>query len=211
MLERCISFFWECILVNLGSYIMSAMLLVIACKRPHSKIIHHFTTVLKCLSACQLGKTVKYEIPGNFLLTWSPNFGWHFQVIWYFDMKSFWKHYLDHCQIKKIPQDSIPCTLHSWPKEMHCLEKILNLHRSQWDLSSFTNSKTWHTLRLFKISGELFEIFEWVFSQPVSNSHYKIQPCRGPLTLTLGHRGIQWIYGAFLLRLSVYLVRVDAG
>ena len=36
-----------------------------------------------------------------------------------------------------------------------------------------------------------------------SNSHDHIRPCRGHLTSTLGHRGSQWIHGAFLLRLSV--------
>ena len=111
MLESCISFFWECILVKLGSYIIFAMLLVITCKRPHSKIPHRFPTVLKCLSACQLRKTMKNEIFGNFLQTWSPKCAWLFQVIWYFDTKSFLKHYLEHCWNKKIPQDSIPCTL----------------------------------------------------------------------------------------------------
>ena len=30
--------------------------------------------------------------------------GWLFQVIWYFDMKSFLKHYLEHCRIKKYPR-----------------------------------------------------------------------------------------------------------
>ena len=100
-LESCISFFWECILVKLGSYIILAMLLLITCKRPHSKIPHRFPTVLKCLSACQLSKTVKYEISDNFLLTWFPKFGWLFQVIGYIRMKSFLKHNLAHCQIRK--------------------------------------------------------------------------------------------------------------
>ncbi len=103
MLECCISFFRECMLVNRGSSIISAMLLVIKCKRPHFKIPHHIPTVLKCLSACPIRKTVKYKISGKFLLTWSPNFGCHFQLIWYFDMKSFLKHYSEHCRIKKYP------------------------------------------------------------------------------------------------------------
>ena len=41
------------------------------------------------------------------------------------------------------------------------------------------------------------------FLRPVSNSHDKIGPCWGHLALTLGHSWSQWIYGAFLLRLSV--------
>ena len=104
MLKCYISFFWGCIWVNPGSYIISAILLVIKCKRPHSEIPHHFPTVLKYLTACLLRKTVKYEISGNFLLTRSPNFGGRFQVIWYFDMKSFLKRYLEHCQIKNYPR-----------------------------------------------------------------------------------------------------------
>ncbi len=77
------------------------MLLVISYKRPHFKIPHRFLTVLKCLSACQLRKTVKYEISVNFSLTWSPKFGWLFQVIWYLDAKPFSQHYLEHCRIRK--------------------------------------------------------------------------------------------------------------
>ena len=88
-LESCISFFWECSLVKLVSYIVLPMLLVITCKRPHSKIHHHFPTVLKCLSASRHVKTVKYEISGNFPLTWSLKIVSIFQVIWYFGMKSF--------------------------------------------------------------------------------------------------------------------------
>ncbi len=64
--------------------------------------------------------------------------------------------------------------MHSWPKEMHHLEKISNFHCSQWDSSRFTNSKTQHTLGLFKISEEPLNIFEWVFLQPVLNSQNKI-------------------------------------
>ncbi len=51
-------------------------------------------------------------------------------------------------------------SMHSWPKETHRLQRIPNLHWLQWDLSSFTNSKIWHTLGLFKISEEPFDIFE---------------------------------------------------
>ena len=80
------------------------MLLVISYKRRHFIIPHHFLTVLKCLSACQLRKTVKYEISDNFSLTWSPKFGWLFQVIWYFDAKPFLQHYLEHCRITKYPR-----------------------------------------------------------------------------------------------------------
>ena len=98
--------------------------------------------------------------------------------------------------------------MHSWQKETHHLEKIPNLHCSQWDLSSFTNSKTQHTLGVFKISGEPFDIFEWVFLRPVSDFCDKIRPCRGHLTLTLVHRGSQWFYGAFLLRPSVCLTHL---
>ena len=94
-------------------------------------------------------------------------------------------------------------TMHPWSKEMHLLQRIPNLHWLQWNLSSFTNSKIWHTLGRFKISRERFDIFEKGFLRPVSNSHDQIQPCRGHLTSTLGHRGSQWIHGAFLLRLSV--------
>ncbi len=80
-LESCISFFWECSLVKLVLYIISAMLLVVTSKRPHSKIPYRFSTVLKCLSAIQPRKTVKYEIWGNFPLTWSLKFGCFFHVI----------------------------------------------------------------------------------------------------------------------------------
>ncbi len=83
-------------------------------------------------------------------------------------------------------------------------KKIPHLHCSQWDLSSFTNSKTRHTIGLFKILGELFDIFEWVFLRPVSKFRHKIRPFWGHLTLTLGHMGSQRIYAAFLLRLSVH-------
>ena len=99
-LDRCIAFFWECSLAKLGSYIISAMLLAITCKRTHFKIfLHRFPIVSKCLGACQLRKTMKYEISGNFSSTWSQKFHWLFQVISYFDMKSFLKHYLEHDRI----------------------------------------------------------------------------------------------------------------
>ncbi len=77
------------------------MLLVISYKRPHFKIPHHFLAVWKCLSACHLRKTVKYEISINISLTWSPKFSWLFQVIWYLDAKPFLQHYLEHCRITK--------------------------------------------------------------------------------------------------------------
>ncbi len=113
----------------------------------------------------------------------------------------FLKHYLENWRIKKNTQDFN--FTHSWPKEMHRLEEIPNFHWSQWDLSSFTNSKTRHTLGLFKISREPFDIFERGFLRPVSNSCDQIWPGRGHLTLTLGHWGSKGIHGAFLLRLSV--------
>ena len=103
-LESCLSLLWECSLVKLGSCIISPMRLVIICKRPHSKIPYGFSTVLKCLSAGQLRKIVKYETSDNFHLTWSLKFGWHFQAIGYFDMKSFLEHYLEHFRIKKYPR-----------------------------------------------------------------------------------------------------------
>ncbi len=57
-LESCISFFWECRLVKLVSYIVSPMLLVTTCKRSHSKIPHHFSTVLRWFIPEYEGKTV---------------------------------------------------------------------------------------------------------------------------------------------------------
>ncbi len=99
-LESCISFLRQCMLVKLGSYIISPILPVRTCKIPNSKIPHSSPTVLKCLSACQLRKTMKFELSGNFPLTWSLQFGWLFQVIRYFHIKYFVK-----------PQDSIPSTL----------------------------------------------------------------------------------------------------
>ncbi len=44
----------------------------VKCKRPHSKIPHHIPTVLKCLSACPLSKTVTYEISR----TWQGESSW---------------------------------------------------------------------------------------------------------------------------------------
>ena len=86
---------------------------------------------------------------------------------------------------------------------MHHLEKIPNLHELQWNLSSFTKSKTRHTLGLFKILREPLDIFGWGFLRPVSNTCDQIWPVGGHLTLTVGHSGSQGIHGAFLLRLSV--------
>ena len=80
-LDCCISFSRECNLVKLVSYIFCPMLLVITCKRPHSEIPDRFPTLLKCLSASQLRKTVKYEISDNFPLTWSLKIGWILRVI----------------------------------------------------------------------------------------------------------------------------------
>ncbi len=102
-LESYISFFWECNLLKLVSYIISPMLLVITCKRPHSKIPHRFPTVIKCLSASHLRKTVKYEISGNFRMTWSLKIGWLFQFIWYFDMQSFQNITWNTTELKKYP------------------------------------------------------------------------------------------------------------
>ncbi len=87
------------------------MVLVITCKRPHSIIPHSFLTVSKCLTACQLKMTMKCEFSSNFPLTWSLKFGCLFQVIWYFAMKPFVKHYLEDYRIGKIPPDSMSYTL----------------------------------------------------------------------------------------------------
>ena len=58
-----------------------------------------------------------------------------------------------------------------------------------------THSKiTYGSLAILKISGEPFDIFEW--------GH------QGHLTVTLGHRERKWIYGSFLLRLSVDIIFV---
>ncbi len=160
-----------------------------------------FSTVLKCLSASQLRKTVKYEISGNCPLTWSLKTGWIFQDIWYFGMKSFRTLLGTLHNLKKNTQGFN--NIHSWPKEMHHLEKIPNLHELQWNLSSFTKSKTRHTLGLFKILREPLDIFGWGFLRPVSNTCDQIWPVGGHLTLTVGHSGSQGIHGAFLLRLSV--------
>ncbi len=103
-LDRCISLFWECSLAKVGSYIISAILLAITCKRPHFKILHRFPTVSKCLGACHLRKAMKYEISSNFRSIWSLIFCWLFQVISYFDMKSFLKHYLEHGRIIRYPR-----------------------------------------------------------------------------------------------------------
>ena len=110
---------WECILVKLGSYITTPMLIVIICKRLHSKIPYSFPTVLKCLSAHQLRKTVKYKISSNFPLARSLKFGWLIQVIWYFDM-IIWNITLDTAELKNIPGFN---TIHCWPKEMDNLGK----------------------------------------------------------------------------------------
>ena len=84
-------------------------------------------------------------------------------------------------------------TMPSWPKEMNHFEKIPNLHCSQWNLSSFTNFKTQHTLGLLKISEEPLDIFEWKKYNPAGVTW--------PWPRVTG--GSQWIYGAFPLRLSV--------
>ncbi len=140
-LDSCIYFFRECSLVKLGLYIILAMLLVKTCKKPHFKILH------RCLGVCQLRKNMKYEILGNFPLTWSLKFGWLFQVIWCFNM-IFLK----------------PCT----PGP--------NSRSLQGDLNSFTNSGTWHVLGLFKMSGKPFDIFGWGLLSPVASSHEQIWP-----------------------------------
>ncbi len=187
LLECCIYFFWECILVNLGSYIILAMLLVIKCKRPHSKISHHFPTVLTCLSACPLRKTVKYKISGNFLLTLSQNSGCHFQVSWDFDMKWFLKHYLEHCQIKKYPRIQYHTLLAKGNASFGKKYQIYIIPNGIWGVLQIPKHDI--PFWIFKISGEPFDVFEWGFLRPVSNSDNKIRPCRGHQTLTLGSRG----------------------
>ncbi len=145
--------------MKLGSCIISQMLPVITCKRPHSKIPHGFATVLKCLGARQVRKTMKYEFSGNFSLTWSLKFGRLFQVISYFDTKPFVKHYLEDYRIGKIPQDSMSCTLGQ--------KKHMNWKNTKLALIVMG-------FELFKISGEPFDSFGWVFLRPVSNLHDQI-------------------------------------
>ena len=136
-----------------------------------------FFTVLKCSSACQLRKTVKYEISDNFSLTWSPKFGWLFQDISYFDSQAFLILYLEHCRIAKY---------------LSIQYQALLTKRN----ASF---------------GKKYQVcidcngIEWGFLRPVTNSCEQIWPCRGHLTLTLGHMGSQGIHSAFLLRLSVHI------
>ena len=71
------------------------------CKRPHCKILvpRCFPTFLKWSSACQLGKTELQNIK-QFSTDMVFEIWLSFPIIWYFDMESFSKHYLEHCRIK---------------------------------------------------------------------------------------------------------------
>ena len=62
-------------------------------------------------------------------------------------------------------------TVHSCSKEMYLSIKIPNLHWLQSDWSSFTNSKTQHTLGLFKMFRGPIDIFESI--QPA----FLVKPC----------------------------------
>ncbi len=79
--------------------------------------------------------------------------------------------------------------MHSWPKETRHLEKIPNLQSLQW--------------------GGDWKIAILGFLWPATNSHEKIWPDQGHMTLTLGCRASRCIYGAFLLRLSVRLLNIQ--
>ena len=172
-MESFISFFLECtyILVKLDSYTISAMLLVITCKRPHAKTPHRFPTVLKCLSACELRKTMKYEMSGNFLQTWSPKFASLSKVIWYFDTKSFLKHYLEHCQNKNYPRNQFHALL---AKRNASFWKNTKFALLPMGFEQFYECKNLTYPWNFQDIMETFDIFEWGFLRPVSNSCDKI-------------------------------------
>ncbi len=51
-------------------------------------------------------------------------------------------------------------TTHSWPKEIHHLEKIPSLHVLQWDLSCFVMSQKWHVLKEIRIARDPWGILQ---------------------------------------------------
>ncbi len=60
-----LSFGKECIPVNLELYIISTMLMVKTCQKPHCKIDHGCLTILKCLSTSYIGEIVKLNSSRN--------------------------------------------------------------------------------------------------------------------------------------------------
>ncbi len=61
----CLSFGEECIPVNLGLYIISTMLMVTTCQKPHFKIDLGPLTILNSLSTSHIGEIVKVNSSRN--------------------------------------------------------------------------------------------------------------------------------------------------
>ena len=157
------------------------------------QIPHRFPTVLKCLSASQLRKTMKYEISGNF--------PWH--GLWKlaefsesFDLLArnlFLNITLNTAELKKIPKDSIPYSLDQQKciirkKYQICIDcsgilAVLQIPKHDTPLD-FTRYQDNHLTFLNSVFCYLLQILL-----------IKYHPAG--VTLTLGCRGKQGSHGAF--------------
>ena len=108
-------------------------------------------------------------------------------IFWY---AIFLKHYLEHCRIKKNTQRFN--TIHSWPKEMHHLEKIPSLHWLQWDLSCFVMSPKWHVLKQVRIVRDPWGISQRGFLQVTLRTIWQNVHDPGSGSVTQGHRE-KWV------------------
>ena len=114
----------------------------------------------------------------------------------------FWNITWNTAELKNIPGFN---TIHCWPKEMDHLGKIPNLPCLQWDLSSFTKSKTRHTLVDFLRYWENHLTFlNGFFCGPFQILVIKYDPA-GVTWPWPWVTWEAWIHGAFLLRLSVVI------
>ncbi len=108
-------------------------------------------------------------------------------IFWY---EIFLKHYLEHCRIKKYTQRFN--IIHSWPKEMHHLEKIPSLPWLQWDLSCFVMSPKWHELKQVRIARDPWGISRRGFLQVTLRTIWQNVHDPGSGSVTQGHQE-KWV------------------
>ena len=83
-------------------------------------------------------------------------------------------------------------TIHSWPKDMHHLEKIPSLHWLQWDLSCFVMSPKWHVLKQVRIARGPWGISQRGFLQVTPRTISQNVHDPGSGSVTQGHRE-KWV------------------
>ncbi len=123
-------------------------------------------------------------------------------IFWY---DFFLKYYLEHCRIKKNTQWFN--IIHSWPEEMHHLEKIPILHWLQWDLSCFVMNPKWLVLKQVWIARDPRGNLQRGFLQVTLTTIWQNVHDPGSRSVTKGHRE-KWVQ-CFFWRRAYILKKMD--